>query len=532
MMPFTAKDNPILGKEKIKVLFLRSPRHMWPILNENDNFLLPLAYPTLAAYLRKYIPEIDITILDTTVLKMGWKALKKYLEETQPDIIGIGEKTVYYHEGFRAFELAREVVPNAINIAGGVMYTALPKWTLENCSAIDYVVLYEGEETLRDLIVTLREGRDPSTVRGIAYRDTDGSPQLTPERPLIENLDDLPMPAYDIANLDSYKPFGRLWPKAITVQRSRGCIANCNFCSWRIQEGRPEYVDGCYVSHQAYRTKSVERMVEEIEWLYRDYGIRYLFWVDATWNLDSNWLMSFCEEILKRNIKLDGWWAFVRADKLLQQEHDGVLEHMVKAGFRHTLVGAEHDTQASLDSVNKGIENYEVTEQAFRLLSEKYPEVFRQATYITGLPDDTVESIKKLLKHAHACNLDFAAFHPVSPFPGTPLHEQGIKKGLIEVDDFSKHDMFYPVMRTYNISRDEVAEATQWCYKNFVAKKPLRYISRMFSPYPIRRSLHRWFAFAIARVIFKDFKDSLTKGTSFKGFSGIYSLWKPEWYDN
>ncbi|SHI51203.1 anaerobic magnesium-protoporphyrin IX monomethyl ester cyclase [Desulfatibacillum alkenivorans DSM 16219] len=523
--------NFLEGKSRIKILFVRSPRHVWPIVNESDNFLLPLAYPTLAAYLREHVPDVDITILDCCVRQMGWKSLAKYIREAQPDIVAIGEKTVFYHEGFRAFELVKKEAPRAVTIAGGVMYTALPQWTLDTCKAVDYVVLYEGEETLRDLVTTLRDGGEPASVKGIAYRDENGEPALTPARPLIENLDDLPMPAYDLAGMDYYKPFGHLWPKAITVQRSRGCIANCNFCSWRIQEGRPQLVDGKYVSHQAYRTKSPMRMADEIEWLYRDFGVRYLFWVDGTWNADHDWLVEFCEEILRRGVKLDGWWAFVRADKLVEQDAKGILPLMVKAGFRHTLLGAEHDSQQSLDYVNKGLKDYNLTQEAFRILSEKHPEVFRQATYITGLPDDTVDSIKGLLKHAHACNLDFAAFHPIQPFPGTQFYDWALKEGLVEETNFEKFDMFYPSMRTYHCSREEVAEATQWCYKNFVAKKPLQYFSRMFSPHPIRRDLHRWFAFAIMRVILKDLKGTLTQGTRFKGFSGIDTLWKPDWYD-
>ncbi len=525
-------SNSLSGKDKIKIAFVRSPRQMWPILNESDNFLLPLSYPTLAAYLRQHIPGIEISIVDCMALNMGWASLKNHLRKLQPDIVAIGEKTIYYHEGFRAFELAKEVVPDVVNIAGGVMYTSTPEWSLQQCEAIDYIALYEGEETLRELIVTLQDNKNPSGVKGIAYRDDSGKVQYTDARKLIENLDDLPQPAYDLAGLDNYKPFGKLWPKAVTVQRSRGCIANCNFCSWRIQEGRPKFDGEKYTSYQAYRTKSPGKMLDEIEWLYKNYGIRYLFWVDATWNFNSEWIMEFCEGIIKRGIELDGWWAFVRADQILENEKDGVLKYMVKAGFRHALIGAEHDSQASLDFVNKGISDYGVTERAFHLLSEKYPEVFRQATYITGLPDDTVDSIKGLVKHAHACNLDFAAFHPVAPFPGTSLYKLGFEENLIEETDYAKYDMFYPVMRTRNISREQVAEATQWCYKNFVQKKPLRYFSRMFSPYPIRRSLHRWFAFSIGRVMFNDFKNSVSKGTKFKGFSGVDTLLKPDWYDD
>ncbi len=510
-------------------MFLRPPRHFWPIINESDNFLLPLGYPCLAAYLRERMKNVEVEILDCCALKVGWKSLERKLTEIKPDVICIGELTVYYKEGLRAFELAKRIDPECVTVAGGYFYSAMPEWTLRHCLALDFVIRQEGEETLRELLETLREGSPLSRVKGINYRE--GKDYfLTPPRDLIEPLDSLPMPAYDICHLGKYSPYGRLWPKAVTIQRGRGCDYQCNFCSWWVQEGRQELVDGKLVSRSHYRTKSVERVVGETEILYEKHGVRYLFWVDGTWNLDHDWMDAYCSEILRRRYKL-GWWAFVRADLILEQERKGILEKMVAAGLRHVLIGIERAEDSDFQMLGKGGYSRDTVKECFHLLAKKYPQVFRQGTILTGLRQDDAKSIENLLYYAHECNLDFPAFHPIMPFPGTTLWEEALAKGWIEEWDFENYDMFYPVMATKHLTREEISKHTQWCYKNFVAKKPLRYLSRLFSPYSNRRHLHWWFLFAIFRTVLVDVWRSIKREKRFEGFAATNKMWKPRWYE-
>lgn len=520
------------GAAPLRVLFVRPGRHYWPILNESDNFLLPLGYPALAAYLRQRMSNVQVEILDCCLEGIGWKSLPGVLARKAPHVVCIGEKVVYGHEGMKAFRAAREACPEAVLIAGGHLYSAKPDWTLQTSEDVDVVVRFEGEETLRHLLETLREGGDISTVNGIVYRDPGGGPPVhTPPRPVIENLDTLPIPAYDLIDLSRYSPFGRLWPKAVTVQRARGCVDTCNFCSWIVQEGKPTLnADGELEIRAGYRSKSVGRMVEEIELLYERYGIRYLFWTDATWNVDNRWLREFCSELIRRRYDL-GWWAFTRIDNLLKQEEDGTLPLMVEAGLRHVLVGVEREAKDDYNWLNKHRYTRERTVQAFHLLRDKYPQVFRQGTFITGLRSDTAEDIRGLLDLAHEADLDFAAFHPITPFPGTPLYDEALAKGWLEEHDFDKFDMFYPVMPTEHLSREQVAQLTADNYRDFVIRKPWRFGRRMFSRQKNRRDLHRWFAYAVSRAMTVQAMDALRGKRSFEGFAGVNQLWKPRWYD-
>ena len=517
--------------KQMKIVFVRPPYHLWPIINESDNFLLPLGFPCLAAYLREKMDNIEVSIIDCLPEMIGWRTLERKLAELKPDVVGIGDKAVYMNAGIRVLRIAKKLDPSVITVAGGHFHSHMPEFSLSNFPELDYIVRYEGEETLRELLETLRQKGDLKNIKSLAFRDGNGGIICTPFRKNIENLDDLPIPAYDLTPMDRYAPFGLLWPKAAPIQRGRGCPDSCNFCSWTALEGEHEIEDGRLVHDPTYRTKSVDRVISEIEHLHDRFGVRYLFWVDGTWNLDHEWMEEFCDKLIPRRYNL-GWWAFVRADLMIEQEKLGILEKMVKAGLRHVLIGGERPTDDELNLVGKTDYSGENLARVCQLLKKKYPEVFRQSTFLTGIRTETMETMDRLGEFSRRAGLDFAAFHPIMPFPGTPLWEEAKKNGWIEEMDFDKFDMFYPVMPSEFLDREAIAGKTQELYLDFVKKQFGTYLASMFSPYAIRRKLHWWFAFSIGRVMFRDWWLSITGKKQFEGFAAVNKLWKPSWYDS
>ncbi|MCG3173626.1 MAG: Anaerobic magnesium-protoporphyrin IX monomethyl ester cyclase [Myxococcota bacterium] len=522
----------LAGKKRIKYLFVRPPHHYWPIINQSDNFLCPLNYPTLAAWLRHRLDFVDVEILDCCVSEVGYKSLADEIRRRKPDVVGIGEKVVYANDALRTFRVVKSVDPKIVTMGGAHIFTHEPEWALRTCPELDYCMRYEAEIALEHFLRVAREGGDEQDTMSLCWLDRDGQFLASPLAPAIQNLDDLPPPAFDLVPLKKYSPFGMLWPQSATIQRSRGCVDTCRFCSWIAMENKQEQQqDGTIKSSPWFRSKSVEKVLEEVDILYKRFGIRYLFWVDATWNAGDHWLQQFCSEVIRRKYDL-GWWAFTRYDLLPKQHRNGTLKLMVQAGFRHALVGVERPQSTSLNWLNKHRYGEDLAVETFNMMEEHYPEVFRQGTFITGLRHDSAESIQALLKHAHDCNLDFAAFHPCTPFPGTPLYHEAREKNWIEENDFGKYDMFYPIMRTEHLSREEVAKWTTWCQQNFVMKKPGRYASRMLSKYPVRRRLHNWFFFSINRVMAMQAWNAVTGKEKFEGFAGVNKLWRPSWYES
>jgi anaerobic magnesium-protoporphyrin IX monomethyl ester cyclase len=515
----------------VRVLLLRPPAYLWPIINESDNFLLPLGLPCIAAYLREKLPWVEVEILDCCPEKIGWNKLKTILAAKKPDVLGVGDMICYAHEGMRAIRMAKELNPDVVTVAGGHFHSPMTEYSLSNYPHLDYIIRWEGEEAFRQLLDALHNGTPISDVGNLAYREGDEVLHTAP-LPLIRPLDDLPIPAYDLTSLHKYSPFGLLWPKAATIQGNRGCPYHCKFCSWASLEGEHAInAEGVEVNRPTFRTKSVARILEEIDLLYNKYGIRYLFWVEGTWNADTQIMDGVAEGILQRGYKL-GWWAFARSDKLLEQERAGVLEKMVRAGFSHVLLGGERNEDEDLAQIGKTDSSFDVTYKTCRLLEEKYPTVFRQATFVTGIPNDDEQRLKNLGKYVRTLHLDFAAFHPLMPYPGTELWAQYKDSDLIETTDFSKYDMFQPVMRTHHISREQVAKMTEKITLQFILRQPHRYLAGMFSRHRIRRRLHWWFLLSMGRVVLLDLWRAILGRQSFSGFAAASKLWEPRWYNS
>ncbi|MFH1539105.1 MAG: radical SAM protein [bacterium] len=513
-------------------MLVRPPGHLWPLINESDNWLLPLGLPALAAYLRREMEGIEIKILDCLPLKVGWKSLEREIAEYDPDVFGVGDLLIYMHEGMRAVSIAKKLNPDVVTIAGGHAHSHLPEYSLKNFPDLDFIIRYEGEETTRELLECLRQGGDLSEVQSIAYRDGD-SAVCTAPRPLIEDIDSLPMPAYDLVPVNKYSPYGYMFPKAITVQGNRGCPYNCKFCSWTALEGHHELDEnGRMRVVPTIRQRSVGRVLEDIDLLYSKYGIRYLFWAEGTWNYDNEWLDEFCDEALKRNYRGLGFWAFVRADKILEQEELGILPKMVKVGLRHALIGGERPTDEELGQIGKSKLAADALMKCSHLLKRKYPLVVRYSTFVTGIRTETPESMMRLSDYSIDARLDFAPFHPITPFPGTPLYDEAVENGWIEEEDFSKFDMFHPVMQSEHMSREEISHYTQKIQIRFVSKQSLRYLGGFFSPVRLRRRLRWEMTFAIFKVVFRDALLAMRGKKKFEGFGAVEKLWKPKWYDS
>ncbi len=517
-----------------KIILVRPPRYLWPFINESDNFLLPLGLPCIASAIRTSLPDIKVKIIDCPPFKIGWKTLEKILREEKPDIVGAGEEALYHHEAVRLFKLAKKINPGVITVAGGHFFSWMVEHSL-NKYPIDIIVRFEGEETIVELIQALDKGADLLNVRGIAYRDN-GQIIKTPLRPLVKDLDSLPLPAYDLMPMGRYSPFGYLWPQSATLEHSRGCIDRCNFCSLWTFWGKHLKTDierGELEVMPKYRSKSVARMLEEVDIVYKKYNRRYIIWADPTFNVDSKWTDEFCEELLKRNYKDLYWWAFLRADFALRDERLGILEKMVKAGLVHPLIGIERACTEDLREIRKSVYTRDLVKEVFLIFKKKYPSVFRQGTFVTCLPFDTRESMLNLVKYAIEIDIDYPAFHPVAPVPGTQLYQDAKENNLLTEKDFKKYDWSTPVMRSRaGLSTEEFAKLNTELNKRYVLYRPHWLIRGLFSPYKHKRGLYWWFFRNTLKMIFLEIKDMFMGRNKSEGITGFMCLRKPSWYDN
>lgn len=517
-----------------KIILVRPPRYLWPFINESDNFLLPLGLPCIAASIRTKLPEMEVKIIDCPPLKIGWQTLKKVLREEKPDIVGAGEEALYHHEAAKLFKLAKEINPSVITVAGGHFFSWMVEYSLNNFP-IDIIVRFEGEETIVELIDALKNRIDLSKIKGIAYRKN-GQIIKTPLRSLVENLDALPLPAYDLMPMGKYSPFGYLWPQSATLEHSRGCIGRCNFCSLWTFWGKHILTDiekGELEVTPKYRSKSVERTLEEVDIVYQRYNRRYIIWADPTFNVDPDWLDKFCEGLLKRKYKDLHWWAFLRADFLLRDERLGILEKMVRAGLIHPLIGVERACSEDLRKVRKSVYTRELVKKVFMTFKKRYPHVFRQGTFITCLPFDTKESMLDLVKYAVEIDIDYPAFHPVAPVPGTYLYQEAKASNLLAEKDLTKYDWSTPIMRSSTgLSLEDFAKLNSELNKRYVLYRPHWLIRGLFSAHKHKRGLYWWFFTNTLRMMVLEIEDTILGRKKFEGMTGFMRLRKPKWYNN
>lgn len=508
----------------MKLLLIQPPKLFWPYVSEGDNFLLPQWMVCVGAAARQAGHEVKL--IDCSPMKIGWKSLEEHIRRHAPDAVGVGENhALYSGESLRAMRTVKEVRPEAVTIAGGSHFTNLIEETLDQ-KYVDYIVLREGEETLVELLDAISGGKNPAEVRGIAYREN-GATVITGPRPLIEDMDSLPMPAYDIAAMDMYGRSKYLFsPGGTTIHHSRGCVSNCRFCAWWMQMADVgEDKDGELSLRPKWRTKSVGRTVEEIDLLANKYGKKCLVFVDEFWNQDPEWSDKFSEEMISRKMGVV-WFAFMRADAILRDEKIGVFEKIVKSGLVHVSIGVEHADAEKLKSMGKGFYTKDSSLECFHLLRDKYPEVFRQGTFIVGLRTETRESMLAQSRYARDLDLDYPGFHPITPVPGTSFWKEARDKGWIEVTDYAEYDWMTPIISSEYMTRDEIEILLIDLNKRFVSVK--WFLRGIFSRSSYRRKMYLWWLIVTLRVVYDSVK-RFAWPFSTKAYTGLV---KPPWYDN
>ncbi len=507
----------------MKILLVNSPRKFWPYINEEDNFVLPQWMPAIGAIARQAGHQVQC--LDCMVSKVGWTSLRQIIKDEKPDLIGINEShTLYIHEAIRLITLIKEISPHTKIVGGGVhMTNCAPEILRDN--PIDFIVKGEGELPFRALLNELEKIRpDFSSVDGLAWKNDSGEVVINRPGHLVANMDELPFPAYDLLPVKAYGKSRYLFsPGGMTIHHSRGCISDCEFCVWwTIMAKRQLNAQGEEILSPTWRTKSVERVIEEIKIIKKDYDKHCFLFTDDSWNISPGWNDRFAETVLKENIRMN-WFAFMRADFMLRDEKKGILEKLVRSGLSHFCMGVEHASQDVLDGFNKSFYSPGDSELVLDIFKKKYPGVFIQTTFIVGNQQESRESIRGLLKYVKKLKVDFPSFHILTPFPGTALYKKFKEQGIEMESDYSKYDLNTPIVSTDNLTRDEVAWEVYLLFRKSVT---LAWLFRgLFSRSGYKRRMYIWWL----KVTWKLFI-GMIKERVFNMRSGI-DLVVPDWYE-
>jgi len=221
-----------------------------------ESIFIPLGISYLAAFLENN--GYSVNVIDCQVLKPTQRELISELIRIQPDVVGVTSSTLTYEPALEIIKTAKEACPNCRTILGGPHVTVMDKQTLKEQPEVDIVVRGEGEQTMLELAELISKSNltKLGDVAGITFRKN-GQIIRTPNRPFIQNLDELPHPAFKHLQLSKYRIFGKKYLPIIT---SRGCPFQCTFCLASRMCGKQ------------FRGRSPRNVVDELEWLRDTYG--------------------------------------------------------------------------------------------------------------------------------------------------------------------------------------------------------------------------------------------------------------------
>ncbi len=429
------------------------------------------AYPSLgimyiASVLELDKHEVKILDLDADVDK----SLEDEFLEFAPQLVGITSVTPTINE---AFSVAKRVkkLKNIPVVIGGVHVTIAPE-TVITREEVDFVVIGEGERTIRELAYNLENGlRDFSKIKGICFKEN-GTPVTTAPRELEEDLDKIPFPAWHLLkNLKKFLPPDASRFPVASIMTTRGCPADCTFCCTKQIYGH------------RYRTRSIQNVMKEIDFLIAAYHVKEIHFLDDTFNLSKKRVLDFCRIVKEKNIKIDFEFSNgLRADYI----DEDVLRALKSIRVKNVGFGVESGNEEILKNIKKGID-LKTYEEAFNLAKKIGLETW--GFFIFGLPGDTVSTMRQTIAFAKKLDPDFAKFLILKPYPGSEVFTYFSQKGLIDDLNFDHYGAYTPpVHHLEGLTSEDILYWQRRAYREFYfrPKKILSHLLRLRSAARLR----------------------------------------------
>lgn len=324
------------------------------------------------------------------------------------DVIGLGTICSSYPLTLRLADGIRRRRPGVRIILGGPQASVVDVATLEHFPAVDVVVRGEAERTLPALLEAFANDGDLRQVEGITFR-RHGEIVSNPQAPLLEDLDDLPFPAYHLYPLIESAKF-------LPLELGRGCPYACSFCSTND------------FFRRRFRLKTPGRVLEEMRRLEADYGIDDFDLIHDMFTVDRKKVVAFCEAMIASG---DGfhWHCSARTDRV----DEALLALMAEAGCRGIFFGIETGSASLQKKIKKRLD---LDQARTHIRRASDAGMTSTVSLITGFPEetesdfrDTVDFFVDSLRSENAS----PQLHILAPLPATPIHRQ--HEDALELDE-------------------------------------------------------------------------------------------------
>ncbi|MBF0323969.1 MAG: B12-binding domain-containing radical SAM protein [Alphaproteobacteria bacterium] len=396
----------------------------------------------------------QVSILDLSWRPYDHQLIRERILADKPDIIGISATTPMINQLRDITVLARDISPDIVLVGGGAHPSAMPYETMME-SHLDIICAGESDYSFAEVC----DGMAPADIKGIWYRNGD-QVLSTGLRAPIENLDDLPMPAWELYDPEDYKKISRLIcrrPPITMAEFSRGCVFKCDFCASKV------------TMHQGYRKKSPERCADEVERMYQ-LGFREFMLADDIFTSDQKWAVEVCEAISRR--KVDMIWAASNGIRV-ESADDRLFNAMRRAGCYRVSFGFETGNDEVLRLFGKGgrasIEQGKAAVQMARRAG-----IDTTGFFMLGLSPDTEETMLDTIEFARQLPLDMMKFGVSIAFPGTKMYNDYVSSGLVRSFNWDEYFIYTdePLFSHKNLTYDTIKQYMALAYRKAITRNP------------------------------------------------------------
>lgn len=428
-----------------KILLITPPYHCGVL--ESAGSWMPLGMVYVAGTLQK--AGYEVKIYDAMTKFHTFDDIKKYIKEYMPDAVGTAGYTSSLYDAISVLRIAKEVDSEIITLLGGIHSNFCWEDILQkDGNIVDFIIRGEGEITTTDLLDHIYHGKGLD-VPGIAYLK-DGKVISTKERPLIKDLDSLPM-AWDLIEWKDYSFKTKKNSTLAVVSSSRGCTQKCTFCSQRL------------FWKQKWRARSPENFVAELEYLNRTYGVDVAMIADETPTFDRERWEKILDLLIEKKLDVEILME-TRVDDILRDKE--IMHKYIGAGILHIYVGAESANQATLDKYQKNLK-IEESKEAIDLINNAG--IISETSFVLGMPDETPASIDAAIKLAKYYNPDLAFFLAIAPWPYSDIYRE--LAPYIEEFNYSKYNLIEPIVKPVNMTREELNKHLLRAFREFYMDK-------------------------------------------------------------
>jgi len=403
-----SQNKKLTKMDKKKILLFR-PRY-------SDNELEGKSIPWGLLYLGSYLEKKGymVKIIDE-IITSNWEdvVLKELKEAIVCGVTSMTGKQIKYALLFSQFVRDNSNVPI---VWGGIHPSILPKQTLKH-PLIDFIVMWEGEETFLELVKAIETDNKFKDIPGIGFKE-EKKIIITPNRQLV-NLDIISDINYDLIDIEKY-----IYPKydmkrSFEVCTSRGCTHKCFFCYNSCNPFRD------------WRSMSVHKIIDNFKKIVIKYNIDGINWREDNFFINKKRVEAIAKGIIKSKLNIK-WAANSRIDYTYNYDDD-FIRLLKKSGLSTIHFGVESGSDKILKSINKGITVQQVLAVKDKLTKHK---VYQDYSFMVGFPNETKEDIKKTIRLIVQLANDndyLDAIYGLSiytPYPNTILYKQAVKSGF------------------------------------------------------------------------------------------------------